>query len=80
MEGWHQRSKEECDTVAARMMGGRFQTHILAQWYRPGSGREDRAELTLFEDGSFQLFGTAPLELLTHVQAEWHNSLKGRIA
>jgi hypothetical protein len=80
VDGWHKRSKEECDTLAARMMGGRVDTHILAQWYHPGAGGDERAELTLFEDGSVQLAGTAPLDLLTHVQAEWHNHLKGRIA
>jgi hypothetical protein len=47
---------------------------IVAQWV---SGQN---ELTLYEDGTFESVGPMPVELLLHVSAEWHNSLKGRIA
>jgi hypothetical protein len=74
MEQWQQRSRQECDARASTQMGGTVDTHIVAQWYRVG------AELTLFEDGSVQLAGTAHVELLAHLLAEWHNHLKGKIA
>jgi hypothetical protein len=78
-EEWRKRGTVECNERAAAVMGGSVQTHILAQWVS-GQGRGADAELTLFEDGSIQLMGTAPVELLTHVQAEWYGHLKGKIA
>lgn len=47
---------------------------IVAQWL---SGQD---EVTLYEDGTFESVGVAPVELLLVVSAEWHQSLKGRIA
>jgi hypothetical protein len=60
-------------------MGGPVNAHILGQWVSVATGR-DTSEVTLFEDGSVQVEGTTSVELLAHVLAEWHNSLKGKIA
>lgn len=47
---------------------------VIAQWV---SGQN---ELTLYEDGTFDSVGLLPVDLLLHVSAEWHSSLRGRIA
>lgn len=47
---------------------------VIAQWV---SGQ---SELTLYEDGDVEVVGYAPIDLLPFVSAEWHESLRGRIA
>jgi len=82
MSDWQRLSPEEVNEHASRELGVEVaHTHILAQWVRISEGNDELAgELTLFEDGSVQLDGTAPVEMLAHLMAAWHNSLKGKIA
>ncbi len=47
---------------------------VVAQWV---CGQN---EITLYDDGTVESVGAVPIELLLHVNAEWHQSLRGRIA
>lgn len=47
---------------------------IIAQWV----GGD--CDLTLYEEGSIEVLGFAPIELLPFVHAAWHRFLRGKIA
>lgn len=47
---------------------------VIAQWV------SSQNEITLYEDGTVEAIGAVPIDLLPHVSAEWHQSLRGRIA
>lgn len=81
MKGWRQLAADEVAERAKECLGGApVQTHILAQWVGQHGHDTPESELTLFEDGSVQLEGTASVEVVAHVLGAWAHHMRGKLA